>query len=196
MWQLALFRYSCISFWAKCFVPMSAGFSTSDTSTMVSSRRATASCTHKTWKWRCLTRPTPRFEAIAFDAVASTRKRGFATFVMSAVIASVQDSRCTLGQCVKLRSIRFSVVADETKRCPPSITYQDEVDRRVFAYPVQSLPEQTSTIGCSTYLLYTIKDLGLPFRNCTRRLTACMFLVFGCCIRPPVLSPRTAAHLS
>ena len=55
----ALLIHSCISFLAKCFVPISAGFSIPITVTMVSSRRATASCTHKTWVWRCLTRPTP-----------------------------------------------------------------------------------------------------------------------------------------
>ena len=58
-------------------------------STLVSSRRATASCTHKTWVWRCLTRSTPRLEAIAFDAVASsTCTRGFTTFAMSAAMAT------------------------------------------------------------------------------------------------------------
>ena len=83
---------------------MSAGFSTPTTSTMVNSRRATASCTHKTWVWRCLTRPTPRLEAIAFDAVASTRTRGFTTFAMSAAGGHrAQSSRCSLGQCAKLR---------------------------------------------------------------------------------------------
>ena len=48
-----------------------------------------------------------------------------------------------------------------------SITYRDEVDRRVFAHPAQSLSEKTSTIGCSACLLYTTKHLGLPFRNRT-----------------------------
>ena len=38
-------------------------------------------------------------------------------------------------------------------RWPPSITYEDEVDRRVFAHPAQSLSEKTSTIGRSTCLL-------------------------------------------
>ena len=76
------------------------GISTPGTFTMVSSRRATASCTHQTWVWRRLTRPTPRLEAIAFDAVASTRTRGFNTFAISAAMAT---ARCTLGQRVKLR---------------------------------------------------------------------------------------------
>ena len=60
---------------------------------MVSSRRATASCTHKTWVWRCLTHPTPRLEAIAFDAVASTRTRGFTTFAMSAATAQKKKQK-------------------------------------------------------------------------------------------------------
>ena len=41
--------------------------------------------------------------------------------------------------------------------CPPSITYEDKVDRRVFAHRAQSLSEKTSTIGCSPCLLYTTK---------------------------------------
>ena len=39
---------------------MSAGLSTPGTFTIVSSRRVTASCTHKTWAWTCLTRPPLR----------------------------------------------------------------------------------------------------------------------------------------
>ena len=35
-----------------------------------------------------------------------------------------------------------------------SITYEDEVDRRVFAHPAQSLSEKTSTIGSSTCPLH------------------------------------------
>ena len=54
---------------------------------MVNSQRATASCTHKTWVWRCLTRPTPRLEAIAANGHC----------------AQVQSSRCTLGQRVEIR---------------------------------------------------------------------------------------------
>ena len=88
MRQLALFRHSCISLWAKCVVPKSAWFSHPGTFAMVKSRRSTASCTHKTWVWRCLARPTPRLEAIAFDAVASTRTRGLTTFAMSAAVAT------------------------------------------------------------------------------------------------------------
>ena len=56
---------------SQVFRPKSAGFSHPGTFAMVGSRRATASCTHKTWVWRCLTRHAPRLEAIAFDAVAS-----------------------------------------------------------------------------------------------------------------------------
>ena len=132
-----LFKHSCISLWAKCFVSMSAGFSTPGTFMMVSLRRATASCTHKTWVWRCLTRPTQRLEAIAL----------------------------------------------RNKEMPPSITYEDEVDRRVFAHPAQSPSEKTFTIRCSACLLYTTKHLELPLRNRTRHLKACMFSVLGCCIR-------------
>ena len=84
IWHPARLEHSCISLWAKCFVPMSAGFSTPDTFTMINSRRATASCTLKTWVWRCL---TPRLEAVAY-AVASTRTRGFTTFAMSAAMAT------------------------------------------------------------------------------------------------------------
>ena len=101
--QLALFKHSCISFWSKCFVSMSVGLSTPGTFTMVSSRRATASCTHKTWAWRCLTRPTPRLKAIAFDAVASTRTRGCTTFChVSSHSHCAQSSRCTLGSTRKI----------------------------------------------------------------------------------------------
>ena len=57
------------------------------------------------------------------------------------------------------------------------------VRRRSRPSGAQSLSEKTSTNGCSTCLLYTTKHLGLPFRNRTSRLRACMFLVFGCCIR-------------
>ena len=71
-----------------CVVPKSAWFSHPGTFAMVNSRRATASCTHKTWVWRCLARPTPRLEAIAFDALASTRTRGLTTFAMSAAVAT------------------------------------------------------------------------------------------------------------
>ena len=81
MRQPALNKHSCISLRAKCFVLMSAGFSTPGTFTMVS-------CTHKTWVWRCLTRPTPRLWATAFDALASTHTRGFTTFAMSAAVAT------------------------------------------------------------------------------------------------------------
>ena len=71
---------------------------------MVSSRRATASSTYKTWVWRCLTRPTPRLEAIAFDAVASTRTRGFTTFDMSAAMATAPRALdALLVNAVKLR---------------------------------------------------------------------------------------------
>ena len=79
------------------------------------------------------------------------------------------------------RALRQSLY--ETRRCPPIITYEDEGDPRVFAHPAQSPSEKTSTIGCSTCLLFTIKHLGLPLRKRTRHLRACMFLVFGCCIR-------------
>ena len=73
---------------SQVFRPKSAGFSHPGTFAMVGSRRATASCTHKTWVWRCLTRHTPRLEAFAFDAVASTRTRGLTTFATSAAMAT------------------------------------------------------------------------------------------------------------
>ena len=87
-WQPAPLMHSYISLRATCFVPKSAGFSHPGTLAMVSSRRATASCTHKTWVWKCLTLPTPRREAVAFDAVASTRTRGLTTLATSAAIAT------------------------------------------------------------------------------------------------------------
>ena len=153
------------------------------------SRRATASCTHKTWVWRCLTLPTPRREATASDAVSSTRTRGSTTLaisramaaaprVLEALLVNTQNSASP-----ELVATRFQVVADEAARCPPSITYEDEVDNRVFAQPAQSLSEKTSTIGCSACLLYTTLHLGLPFRNRTKRLSARTFVAFGCCIR-------------
>ena len=58
-WQPAFLMHSCISL-STCFVPKSAGFSHPCTLAMVSSRPASASCTHKTRVWRCLTLPTPR----------------------------------------------------------------------------------------------------------------------------------------
>ena len=68
--------------------PKSAGFSHPGTFAMISSRRTIASCPHKTWVWRCLTLATPRREAIAFDAVASTRTRGLTTLATSAASAT------------------------------------------------------------------------------------------------------------
>ena len=96
------------------------------TFTTVSPRRATASCTHMTWVRRCLTRSTPRLDAIAFDAVASTRTRGF--YHLHHVSSHghwAQSSRCTLGQRVKLS---------------------------FFVHLAQPLTEKTSTTCCSACL--------------------------------------------
>ena len=73
---------------SQAFCAQSAGFLHPDTLAMVSSQRATASCTHKTWAWRCLTLPTQCHEAVALDAVASTRTRGFTTLAISAAMAT------------------------------------------------------------------------------------------------------------
>ena len=54
---------------------------------MVNFWRATAFCTHKPWVWKFLTLSAPRREAVAFDAVASTRTRGLTTLAMSATMA-------------------------------------------------------------------------------------------------------------
>ena len=57
--------------------------------------------------------------------------------------------------------------------------------------------EKTSTNDCSSCLLYPTKHLGLPFRNRTRRLRACMFLVFGRCIRlASSFTANCSSHLS
>ena len=61
-------------------------------------------CTHKTWVWRCLTRSTPRLEAIAFDAVASTRTRGFTTFA----IVCRHGHRADLPTCCQGRPRQWS----------------------------------------------------------------------------------------
>ena len=91
------------------FRPQMSGGSHPGTFAMVSSWRATV----KTGVWRCLTRSTPRLEATAFDAVASTRTRGLSTFAMSATMATApRASRSTLPH--------FELVPDEAMRCPPS----------------------------------------------------------------------------
>ena len=102
----------------------------------------------------------------------------------------VQTSECTLGQLVKLSLVwacchHFWVVVDATRRSPASITCEDEVERRVFAHPVQSLSEKTSTIDFSACLLRTLKYLGLSFRNRIRRFRTCILLT----------SLRTVAHI-
>ena len=134
---------------------------------------------------------------------SSTLWRPLATFVMSAAVATVPralDALLVNAQnpaSPELVATTFGVVADETRRRPPSIMYEDEFDRRVFVHPAQSLSEKTSTTSCSGCLLWTTRHLGLPFRNHTRRLRACMFWVFGCCIR--LASSFTAnciSHLS
>ena len=92
---------------------------------------------------------------------------------------------------------RSALLPTRQKRCPTSITYEDEVDRRVFAHLAQSLSEKTSTTGCSACRLYTTKHLGLLLKNRTRRLRACMFLVFGCCIRlASSFTSNCSLHLS
>ena len=59
----------------------------------------------------------------------------------------------------------------------------------------QSLSEKTSTIGCSTCLLYTIKHLGLPIQESHQTVEG--LHVLGIRLLHPsrqFLSPRTAAH--
>ena len=85
MRQPILFKHSCIFLCAKCFIPMSAGFSTPRTFTVVSSRRATLLHPQDLGME---TSHSHHHEAIAFDAVTSTRTRGFTTFAMSAAMAT------------------------------------------------------------------------------------------------------------
>ena len=189
---------------SQVFRPMSAEFSTPSTFTMVSSRRATASCTHKTWVWRCLTRPTPRLEVIAIDAGASTRTRGFTTFChVGSHGHCAQSSRCTLGQCVKTQ-LRLSLSLPHYELLP---TRQGDAHRA-------SRTKTKTTVGTSHTLPSRClrrrprlvvqlvcctrpRHLGLPFRNRTRRLRACMFLIFGCCIRlASSFTANCSSHLS
>ena len=43
----------------------------------------------------------------------------------------------------------LSASPELARRCPSSITFEDEVDRRLFAHPTKSLSEKTSTTCCS-----------------------------------------------
>ena len=110
-------------------------------------------------------------------------------------------SMLTLGQCVKLsfaRACRHHILSccRRSKEMPA----KHHVRRRSRPPGLRAsrpVAKKTSTIGCSTCLLYTTKHLGLPFLNRNRRLRACKFLVSGCCIR--LASSSTAncsSHLS
>ena len=150
---------------------------------MVSSRRATASCTRKTWVWRCLTRPTLRLEAIAFDAVASTRTRGFTTFDMSAAMATAPRALDAHSWSMRKTQLRMSLSPPQFELLPTKQRYARQASRTktkstLGSSRIRPVAKKTSTIGCSTCLLYTTKHLGLPFLNRTRRLRACKFLVF------------------
>ena len=104
-------------------------------------------------------------------------------------------------QCVKtqlrlsLSPTTFCVVADAAKRCPPSITYEDEVHRRGPRTPLPSRclrrrPRLAVQLVCCTQASRT------SFRNRTRRLRACMFLVLGCIRLASSFTANYSSHLS
>ena len=140
--------------------------------TMVSSRRATASRTHKTWVWRCLTRSTQRLEAIAFDAVASTRTRGFTTFDMSPELSMQSWS-------TRRTPLHLSLSPPHFEWLP---TLQGDAHQA-------SRTKTKSTVGSSH---------TMPSRCLRRRpRLAVMFLVFGCCIRlASSFTANCSSHLS
>ena len=144
---------------------------------MVSSRRATASC-------------TPRLGygdvslAIAFDAVAST------LHVVSPPLPSQEPwpLRRELSMhswSTRKTQLRLSLSPPHSELLPTRQGYAHQASRTKAKSTVGSshtLPSRCLTSGCSACLLCTTKHPGLPFRNRTRRFRACMFLVFGCCI--------------
>ena len=166
---------------------------------MVNSRRATASCTHKTWAWRCLTRPIPRFEAIAFDAVASTHVHVVLPPSPCLLPLPLRPELSMHSWSTRKTPLHLSLSPPRSGLLPTKQGDARQASRTKTKSTVgsQSLSEKTSTIGCSACLLYTTKHLGLPFRNRTRRLRACMFLVFGCCIRlASSFTANCSSHLS
>ena len=141
---------------------------------------------------------TRRLEAIAFDAVASTRTRGVTTFAMSAAMATAPRALDALLVNAK-NSASPELVATtflSCRRCK-EMPAKHHTRRRSRPSGLRTLSEKTSTIGCSACLLYTTKHLGLPFRNRTRRLRAGTFLVFGSCIRlASSFTANCTSHLS
>ena len=133
----------------------------------------------KTWVWRCLTRATPRLEAIAFDAVAST------LHVVSPPLTSQEPwpLRRELSMhswSTRKTQLRLSLSPPHSELLPTRQGYAHQASRTKAKSTVGSshtLPSRCLTSGCSACLLCTTKHPGLPFRNRTRRFRACMFLV-------------------
>ena len=199
--------FSCIlsiSLWAKCLVPKSAGvFHISVFFAMVSFRRATASCTHKTWEWRCLFRLPRVLTRSPSTLCTSTRLRGVTTFAMSAAMdtapRAVDALLINASHSVSPEHVppRFELLltrqwddrpASRTKAKSP-LGSSDTPPSRCPS----GRPQLTVQLVCCTQT----KLLGLPFRNRTKRLSACMFLVFGCCIRlASSFTANYSSHLS
>ena len=154
---------------SQVFRPRSAGFLTPSTFTMVSSRRATTSCTHKTWVWRCLTRSIPR------QSPSTLWRPHVHVFLPHLPCQQPWPLRPELSMhswSARKNSASPEHVATTFPSCcrrGKEMPAKHHIRRRSRPSGLHTLSEKTSTIGCSACLLHTTKHLGLPFRNRTRR---------------------------